>query len=472
MEFTGKRVHLVGIGGSGMSPIAKVLLEMGVKVSGSDLKESEVTKRLESMGARVYIGHNASNIDEADLMVVSTAIDEANPELKAARERHMPVLHRSEMLARLMNERYGIAVAGAHGKTTVTSMISLVLERAGKDPTVVIGGEVADLGGSAKFGRGRFLVAEADESDRSFLRYHPKITVVTNIEADHLEYYEGTLTKLILAYQEFLENLSPDGVAVLGVDDENVRSIIPAVQRRVITYGLDREADFTARNVKLHERGSEFEAVYQGESLGVLKLQVPGLHNVANALATLAVCREAGVSVEEVRDHIVGFHGAKRRFQLIGDVGGVMVIDDYAHHPTEIKATIKAAKDGWKRPVIAVFQPHRYTRTHFLMEEFGKAFGQADEVIIAGIYSPPPEKPIPGVSAERMVELIRANGGRNVKLIGEKNDIVEYLAQRAKPGDMVLTMGAGDIWQVAGKLAERLREAGSGVGETARGSRV
>ncbi len=472
MEFTDKRVHLVGIGGSGMSPIAKVLLEMGVKVSGSDLKESEVTKRLESMGARVYIGHNASNIDEADLMVVSTAIDEANPELKAARERHIPVLHRSEMLARLMNERYGIAVAGAHGKTTVTSMISLVLERAGKDPTVVIGGEVADLGGSAKFGRGRFLVAEADESDRSFLRYHPKITVVTNIEADHLEYYEGTLTKLILAYQEFLENLSPDGVAVLGVDDENVRSIIPAVQRRVITYGLDREADFTARNVKLHERGSEFEAVYQGESLGVLKLQVPGRHNVANALATLAVCREAGVSVEEVRDHIVGFHGAKRRFQLIGDVGGVMVIDDYAHHPTEIKATIKAAKDGWKRPVIAVFQPHRYTRTHFLMEEFGKAFGQADEVIIAGIYSPPPEKPIPGVSAERMVELIRANGGRNVKLIGEKNDIVEYLAQRVKPGDMVLTMGAGDIWQVAGKLAERLREAGSGVGETARGSRV
>lgn len=458
LEFTGERVHLVGIGGSGMSPIAKVLLEMGVKVSGSDLRESEVTRKLEAMGAKIYTGHNASNIDGADLMVVSTAIDEANPELKAARERHMPVLHRSEVLARLLSERYGIAVAGAHGKTTVTSMISLVLERSGKDPTVVIGGEVADLGGSAKFGRGPYLVAEADESDRSFLRYRPRITVVTNIEADHLEYYEGTLTKLILAYQEFLENLSPDGTAVLGVDDENVRSIIPAVQRRVITYGLDREAGFTARNIRLEERGSEFEAVYHGKPLGVLKLQVPGRHNVANALATLAVCQEVGLPFSDVQKHIVGFHGAKRRFQLIGDVGGVMVIDDYAHHPTEIRATIKAAKDGWKRPVIAVFQPHRYTRTHFLMEEFGKAFGEADEVIIAGIYSPPPEKPIPGVSAERIVELIQANGAQNVRLIAEKGDILEYLARRVQPGDMVLTMGAGDIWQVAKALAERLHD--------------
>ncbi|MDI6870275.1 MAG: UDP-N-acetylmuramate--L-alanine ligase [Bacillota bacterium] len=450
---------MIGIGGSGMSPIAKVLLEMGHRVSGSDLKGSSTTLNLEAMGARISLGHRPENVEGADLVVVSTAIAEGNPELVAARERGLPVVHRSDMLAALMNERYGIAVAGAHGKTTVTSMIALVLERAGLDPTVVIGGELNDIGGSAKYGRGSYLVAEADESDRSFLRYRPRIAVVTTIEADHLEYYDGTLAKLVATFEEFLRNLPPDGLAVLGVDDQRVSGLRERLPRRTATYALQAEADYTADHLSLADRGSTFEVYHRRTCLGSLSLVVPGRHNVANALATLAVAAEVGIPFEAVREHLASFHGAKRRFQFIGEEGGVTVVDDYAHHPTEIKATLRAAREGWPgRRIVAVFQPHRYTRTHFLMEEFSKAFGYADAVVLAGIYSPPPEKPIPGVTAERLARLIEANEGRPVALIEDNRDIINYLARTVQAGDMVITMGAGDIWMVAEELVSRLRQ--------------
>lgn len=452
-------IHMVGIGGSGMSPIAKVLLEMGHRVSGSDLKSSSTTLNLEALGARVFQGHQPENVAGADMVVVSTAITEHNPEVLAAKERGIPVVHRADMLAALLNERYGIAVAGAHGKTTVTSMIALVLERAGLDPTVVIGGELNDIGGSAKYGRGSYLVAEADESDRSFLRYRPRVAVVTTIEADHLEYYDGTLTKMVATFEEFLEHLPPDGLAVLGVDDARVADLAKKLPRRTVTYALEAEADYTARDIVLAERGSSFSVFHRGQRLGELSLVVPGRHNVANALATLAVAAEVGLPFETVRDHLIGFHGAKRRFQFIGEEDGVTVVDDYAHHPTEIQATLRAAREGWPtRRIVAVFQPHRYTRTHFLMEEFGKAFGYADAVVLGRIYSPPPDKPIPGVTAEKLARLIEANVGRPVALIEDNRDIINYLARTVQSGDMVITMGAGDIWMVAEELVTRLRQ--------------
>ncbi|MGE5507625.1 MAG: UDP-N-acetylmuramate--L-alanine ligase [Chitinophagales bacterium] len=452
-------VHMIGIGGSGMSPIAKVLLEMGHRVTGSDLKSSTTIQNLAAMGAHIYQGHRAENVRGAEVVVISTAIAETNPELVAARAQGIPVVHRSDMLAALLNARHGIAVAGAHGKTTVTSMIALVLERAGLDPTVVIGGELNDIGGSAKYGKGPYVVAEADESDRSFLRYKPQTAVVTTIEADHLEYYDGTLDKLIATFEEFLTNIPPNGLAVLGVDDERVRGIRGRLAGRTLTYALEQAADYQAREVALAERGSTFTVYHRGTRLGHVELVVPGRHNVANALATLAVASEAGIPFEVARDHLATFHGAKRRFQFIGEEAGVTVVDDYAHHPTEIRATLRAAREGWPgRRIVAVFQPHRYTRTHFLMEEFGQAFGNADLVVLGRIYSPPPEKPIPGVTAERLARLVEADLKRPVALIEDNRDIVNYLARTVRPGDMVITMGAGDIWMVAEELVGRLRQ--------------
>lgn len=451
-------VHMIGIGGSGMSPIAKVLLEMGHRVSGSDLKESSTTLNLEELGAHIHLGHRAENVDGAELVVISTAITEGNPELMAARQLGIPVVHRSDVLAALLNQGYGIAVAGAHGKTTVTSMIALVLDRAGLDPTVVIGGELNDIGGSAKHGKGQYVVAEADESDRSFLRYRPRVAVVTTIEADHLEYYDGTLAKLVTTFEEFLCRLPAEGLAVLGIDDQRVRGLAGRVPSRKTTYALAGEADYTAGDINLAEGGSHFRVYHRGKPLGELELVVPGRHNVANALAALAVGAEVGLPFATVAEHLRSFHGAKRRFQFIGQEGGVTVVDDYAHHPTEIQATLRAAKEGWpNRRIVAVFQPHRYTRTHFLMAEFGKAFGYADAVVLGRIYSPPPDKPIPGVSAERLAKLIEAHEGRSVALIEDNHDMVNYLARTVQPGDMVITMGAGDIWMVAEELVARLR---------------
>ncbi|WP_213581492.1 UDP-N-acetylmuramate--L-alanine ligase [Paenibacillus sp. J2TS4] len=446
-----EHVHFIGIGGYGMSAIAKVMLEMGYNVSGSDLASQELIEKLEARGAQVYIGHQANHVQGADLVVYSTALSKDNVEMRKAEELHIPILHRAQMLARLMNERKGVAVAGAHGKTSTSSMIALVMERCEQDPTYIIGGEVMNLGNNAKAGQGDFVVAEADESDGSFLQYHPFLAVVTNIEADHLENYEGDFNKLKQAYAQFLSQVSQGGKAIVCYDDENLQDLLPSIQSEVITYGLREEADYIASNIQLGDRKVSFDVRRHGEWLGRIHLSVPGKHNVYNALATLITCMEAGLSFDQVAEAITEFRGAKRRFQVLGEMDDVLVIDDYAHHPTEIEATIYAAKATGKR-IIAIFQPQRYTRTFFLLEQFSQAFGQADEVIITDIYSPAGEAQIEGVSSSRLVELIRKNSNPNVTYIPTKEEVQSFLLDQVRPGDLVLTMGAGDIWKVAAGL--------------------
>jgi UDP-N-acetylmuramate--alanine ligase len=459
---TAEHVHFIGIGGYGMSAIARVMLEMGYEVSGSDVAPQELTEKLAAKGAQIYIGHEPVHVQGADLVVYSTALPKDNVERVAAEQLNIPILHRSQMLARLLNMRKGVAVAGAHGKTTTSSMIALVMEKCGLDPTYIIGGEIVNLGTNAKAGKGDYVVAEADESDGSFLQYQPAVAVVTNIEPDHLENYSGDFERLKEAYVSFLQNVREDGYAVLGTDDENVRSILPKVQGiRLVTFGLEGgsefAADFTAADVQLGDRCASFTVRKKGDTIGRITLSVPGRHNVYNALATVIVCLEAGIPFEQIADAIREFRGAKRRFQVHAEVEGMMVIDDYAHHPTEIQATIQAAKATGKR-IIAVFQPQRYTRTYFLLDAFSRAFGDADEVIITDIYSPAGEQRIEGVTAQKLADLIAENSNPNVTYVPTKEEVLDRLIQKIKPGDLVLTMGAGDIWKTADSLARLLRE--------------
>lgn len=457
---TTEQVHFIGIGGYGMSAIAKVMLEMGYKVTGSDLASQELTDKLAAGGAKVFIGHEASHVRGADVVVYSTALSKDNVEIAEAERLNIPILHRSQMLAKLMESRKGIAVAGAHGKTTTTSMISLVMEQCGLDPTYIIGGEIMNVGSNAKAGSGDYVVAEADESDGSFLRYRPLYAIVTNIEADHLENYDGDFGKLKQAYSQFLSQVTGGGQAIVCIDDPDVREVLASVSVDTITYGLDGAADYTASNVRLGDRRVSFEVEHAGQTLGTLELSVPGRHNVYNALAAFIVCREAGLPFAEFAAAIKLFRGAKRRFQVLGEAEGILVIDDYAHHPTEIQATISAAKATGKR-IIAVFQPQRYTRTYFLFEQFSKAFGEADEVIIADIYSPAGERQIEGISSEKLVELIGRNSNENIRYISSVGEITDYLLQVIADGDLVLTMGAGDIWKVSHALAKALAERNS-----------
>ncbi len=452
------QIHLVGIGGSGMSPLARILLEMGYRVTGSDLKKSDVTRHLADLGGEIKIGHRPENIQGAELVVASTAICSENVEVLAAKKAGIPVLHRSELLALLLNERYGIAVAGVHGKTTTTSMISLILERAGLDPTIVIGGELGALGGSAKYGRGKHLVAEADESDGSFLRYRPVVGVITTIEPEHLENYGGKFENLVQSFDKYLHNIRDNGLAVLGVDSPIVYQLAQTCPRRYVTYALHRQADFQATDLVYNEGHTTYTAWQNGSRLGKVHLVVPGEHNVADSLAAIAVGMEVGLSFREITCHLEEFVGAQRRFQQIGLVDDIMVVDDYAHHPTEIKATLHAARTGWQRRIIAAFQPHRYSRTNSLFPEFGPAFAEADEVILTEIYSPPPEKPIVGVTSERLAQLIEKESNKPVHLVRDVAELVDFAAQIAKAGDLFITMGAGDITKAAGELARRLAE--------------
>lgn len=456
---TAEHVHFIGIGGYGMSAIARVMLEMGYQVSGSDVVRQELTDKLAAKGAQIYIGHEPENVRGADLVVYSTALARDNVERQQAEQLNIPILHRSQMLARLLNSRTGIAVAGAHGKTTTSSMIALVMELSGLDPTYIIGGEIVNVGTNAKAGKSKFVVAEADESDGSFLQYESAIGVVTNIEADHLENYEGDFNKLKEAYVSFLQNIRSGGCAVICADDENIQEILPKVKGpRLITFGLvNKNADYTASDLKLGDRCATFTVCHHEQVLGSVTLSVPGRHNVYNALATIIVCLEAGASFEAIAKAIQEFRGAKRRFQVLGEVKDMLVIDDYAHHPTEIQATIQAAKATGKR-IIAVFQPQRYTRTFFLLDAFSRAFEDADEVIITDIYSPAGEQRIEGVNSRKLVELISQNSNSNVTYIPTKEEVRDLLAARIVPGDLVLTMGAGDIWKVADELSRILRE--------------
>lgn len=447
-----------------MSAIARVMLEMGYKVTGSDVARQELTEKLAANGASIYIGHQPEHVKGADLVVYSTALSKDNVERKAAEELNIPVLHRSQMLARLMNAGKGIAVAGAHGKTTTSSMIALVMESCNADPTYIIGGEIVNVGTNAKAGKGEYVVAEADESDGSFLHYHPTLAIVTNIEPDHLENYDGDFAKLKAAYVQFLQQVKADGKAIVCADDEMVKELIPQVYKgninssQLVTYGIDSEADYKAQNIVLGDRKVSFTMTHNGAALGDVELSVPGLHNVYNAMATVITCLEAGLSFDKIAVAIQSFRGAKRRFQVLGEVNDILVIDDYAHHPTEIRATISAAKATGKR-IIAVFQPQRYTRTFFLFEQFSRAFPEADEVIITDIYSPAGELQIEGVTSRKLVELIKSNSNANTEYIPTKEEVLEYLTKRVAPGDLVITMGAGDIWKVADSLAKSLKAA-------------
>ncbi|MCZ8513341.1 UDP-N-acetylmuramate--L-alanine ligase [Paenibacillus filicis] len=452
---TSEHIHFIGIGGYGMSAIAKVMLEMGYQVSGSDLAQQELTEKLAAKGAQVYIGHQAENVKGADVVVYSTALPKDNVEMVAAEELNIPILHRSQMLGRLMNAKKGIAVAGAHGKTTTSSMIALVLEECGQDPTFIIGGEIMNVGSNAKAGQGEWVVAEADESDGSFLQYQPSIAIVNNIEADHLENYDGNFDNLKKAYSQFLSQVKSEGRAVVCKDDAYLREMIPSIKSEVITFAIDQDADYRAQNICLGDRKVSFDVSHGGAVLGTIHLSVPGRHNVYNALATLITCMEAGLSFEQVAGAITDFRGAKRRFQVLGEVDDILVIDDYAHHPTEIEATIQAARATGKR-IVAVFQPQRYTRTYFLFEQFSRAFPDADEVIITDIYSPAGEKQIEGIHSAKLVDLIRQNSNPNVKYIPTKEEVQAYLYDSVSRGDLVLTMGAGDIWKAADGLAKAL----------------
>ncbi|MFS0727357.1 UDP-N-acetylmuramate--L-alanine ligase [Paenibacillus sp. 1P07SE] len=462
---TAEHVHFIGIGGYGMSAIARVMLEMGYTVTGSDVARAELSEKLAAKGARIYLGHQAEHVQGADLVVYSTALSRDNVERQAAEEQQIPILHRAQMLARLMNAGKGIAVAGAHGKTTTSSMIALVMEVCKLDPTYIIGGEVVNMGTNAKAGKGEFVVAEADESDGSFLQYHPQLAIITNIEADHLENYDSDFGKLKAAYVTFLSQVKKGGKAILCADDANIQEMLPALhsegclasQGGLITYGIDRDADYRAEMIELGDRRASFEVVAGGRSLGRVELSVPGRHNVYNALATIVTCVAAGLPFAEVAEAIRQFRGAKRRFQVLGEVDDMLIIDDYAHHPTEIQATIQAAKSTGKR-IIAVFQPQRYTRTFFLFDQFSRAFAEADEVIITDIYSPAGEQQIEGISSGKLVEMIKANSNTNTRYIPTKEEVQTILAAEAQPGDLIITMGAGDIWKAAEYLAEHLRD--------------
>lgn len=451
-----EHIHFVGIGGYGMSAIARVMLDMGYQVSGSDVSTPELATRLKERGAQVYLGHAPGQVAGADVVVYSTAVPVDNVELKAARQQQIPVIHRSEMLARLMVDRTGIAIAGAHGKTTTTSMIAYVMERCDLDPTFVIGGVINNMGDNARAGAGQYVVAEADESDGSFLHYHPQVAVVTAIEADHLEYYDGSFDNLIQAYAQFIRQIPAGGLCVISAEDEHLQLLRGQAQARVYTFGIDQDADYMAKEVQLLDRGSRCTVYFQGQRLGTLTLAVPGRHNLMNALASIAVTLHAGLPFEKVSEELASFHGAKRRFQVIAETGDVLVIDDYAHHPTEINATIAAARTTGRR-IVAVFQPQRYTRTYFLFDAFARAFEGADEVVIADIYSPPGERQIEGVTAERLVEQIRLHSNPRVQFLRSKDDVLEYLLQSVKAGDLVITMGAGDIWEVAVRLGAALQ---------------
>lgn len=451
-----EKIHFVGIGGIGMSGIAEVLLNLGYKVSGSDLRESDTTERLRGLGGEICIGHAAENLTNVDVVVTSTAVQSDNPEVIEAKHRMVPVIPRAEMLAELMRMKYGIAIAGTHGKTTTTSMVATVLTHAGIDPTIVIGGKLNTLGSNAKLGQGKFLVAEADESDGSFLTLSPTIAVVTNIDADHLDFYTGGLEQIKDTFVSFINKVPFYGLAVLCQEDRNINEIIPRIKKRFMTYGLSSQADLRATHVKLDGFQTSFTAHYKGYRLGEISFNMPGAHNVLNALACTAVALELDVPFDKIQEGFAQFGGVGRRFTVKGEKNGIMVVDDYGHHPAEIRATLGAARNGWpERRLVVAFQPHRYSRTKELFNEFVTCFYDADVLVLTDIYAAS-EQPIPGVTAERLAEETRRHGQRDVTYIADRNDLPDHLAGIVKEGDIVITLGAGNIWQAGEALVAKL----------------
>jgi UDP-N-acetylmuramate--alanine ligase len=450
-----RRIHFVGIGGIGMSGIAEVLSNLGYLVTGSDTRESENTRHLEGLGIAVAFGHRADNVGQADVVVRSSAVAPDNVEIAAARQQLIPVIQRGEMLAELMRMKYGVAVAGSHGKTTTTSMVAAVLARGGLDPTLVIGGRLNALGMNAKLGRGDFLVAEADESDGSFLKLTPTIAVVTTVDAEHLDYYRD-LAHIRDTFVEFVNKVPFYGLVVLCLDQENIQSLLPRVEKRFTTYGLSTQANIQAEEISFAGMASEFLVSVKHRPLGRVQLKVPGLHNVYNALAATAVGLELELDFAVIQEALGEFSGVARRFQVRGEVDGIMVVDDYGHHPTEIQATLNAAKRGFGRHLIVCFQPHRYTRTQALLREFFTAFYQADRLFVTEIY-PAGEAPIPGVHGQLIADGAAEHGQRGVSYVPAKEDLAEAVLKEARPGDMILTLGAGDIWRVGEEIVRRLQ---------------
>jgi len=467
-----RRVHFIGIGGIGMSGIAELLANLGYAVSGSDEKRSAVTERLAAIGIRIAYGHAAANVGDTDVVVVSSAVRPTNPEVREAIRRQIPVIPRAEMLAELMRLRFAIAVAGAHGKTTTTSMIALVLERAGLDPTAVIGGRLSAFGSNARLGRGELMVAEADESDRSFLKLFPTIAVMTNIDHEHLENYGG-FDDLQQAFVDFANKVPFYGAVVACADDANLAAILPRLTRRVVTYGLEAPADITASDVSLRPFGSSATVIarrstgspraehdtarpelVEGRALGTIDLSVPGRHNLQNALAAVAVGLELDLRFDQIAAGLREFRGAERRFDVRGEPNGVLIVDDYGHHPTEIAAVLSAAKTLGRRIVVA-FQPHRYSRTAALMKEFGPALAGADHIVLTDIYAAS-EDPIPGITLDALAKAVRAGVTAPVDVAPTLDDVVTAVTKAARPGDVVITLGAGSIGTLPDRLVEVL----------------
>jgi UDP-N-acetylmuramate--alanine ligase len=461
-------IHFVGIGGIGMSGIAELLHNLGYEVTGSDLRASGTTRRLNGLGIKIAIGHKAENIDDAHVLVLSSAVSHDNPEVREAMGRSIPVIPRAEMLAEIARLKYGILVAGAHGKTTTTSLISTLLAFGGLDPTIVIGGRLKATGSNARLGQGTFLVAEADESDGSFLKLSPTIAVVTNIDREHMDYFK-TIESLKGAFLHFINKIPFYGVSIICIENEHVRELIPHIHRRYITYGLSREGELYAENIKQGFTSVSFDVSYKGERIERFELPMPGIHNVLNCLATIGVALVLKMHVSVIKGALIDFHGVQRRFELKGEVRGVRVFDDYGHHPAEIMATLRAAKEGLlfekqKRRgnrrhtgrLFVLFQPHRYTRTRDLMKEFSASFHDADSLVLLDIY-PAGERPINGVNSGALTTRIKKRGIRDALYIKDKADAVDHIVSHIRKGDMLITLGAGDVWKLGEEILKKLR---------------
>jgi UDP-N-acetylmuramate--alanine ligase len=456
-------IHFVGIGGVGMSGIAELLLNLGYRVSGSDLVESDVTRKLQSMGAVIQNGHAADHVEDADVVVYSSAVRLNNQEIVAAKKRGIPVIRRAEMLAELMRLKYGIAVAGAHGKTTTTSMIATVLAKGGLDPTAVIGGRLNSMGASATLGQGEYLVAEADESDGSFVRLSPTIAVVTNLDREHMDHYRD-IKEIQDTFLEFINKVPFYGLAVLCIDDSYIPGLLSRVEKRVVTYGFGPQADLQAQGITVREHSVTFEVLSHKQPMGKMRIQLPGRHNVLNALAAVGVGLELDIPFEKIQKALREFTGVQRRFQIKTMMEDIMVVDDYAHHPSEIRATLQAAKEGWGRRLLVIFQPHRYTRTFHLWEAFLTSFHEADTLILMDIY-PAGEEPVHNVDVAELCDQIRQRGHRDAVYVPERKALIERVMRSLVPGDMVLTLGAGDVWKISDEIVNRLEsEAWSHIG--------
>ncbi len=450
-----RNIHFVGIGGIGMSGIAELLLNQGFRVSGSDLAASETTARLRSLGAEIYEGHAPEHVEHADIVVYSSAVSTDNPEVRAAIKRSVPVIKRAEMLAEVMRLKYGIGVAGTHGKTTTTSLVGVVLIEGGLDPTVLVGGKLHELGGSnAQLGKGEFAVVEADEYDRTFLQLSPTIAVLTTLEEEHLDIYRD-LADIQDAFVQFANKVPFYGFVVLCSDEEHLQTLRPRLNRKVVTYGISPAADYHFSRPTYTRLVSEFTVHAYGKVLGNVRIRLPGEHNVKNAMAAIAVGRELGIDFDRIKTGLESFTGVYRRCEILAELNGILVMDDYAHHPTEVEKTLRAIKQGWNRRIIAVFQPHTYTRTRDFADRFGQALSEADVALVTEIY-PAREEPIAGVTGERIVEAARRAGHDDVRYVESTSDIVDILTREANAGDIVISIGAGDIYQYMRKFIERI----------------